>query len=303
MSASHSTSKVSPVLVFSSVTAWMEPSPRTPRTSAGLQMRTLPCSSSSRASLTERLERAEAVAAVDERDRLVRRVLEAERPVERGVAAADDDAGLVAEDLLAADEVVQALALPGVDVVDLELARLEGAVPCGDDQRPGRERLALVRGEDEDLLAVGADPLEVLDLLAEVDVGPELEALLDAEVDERLALDLRVPGDVVDVLLGIDGRDLAAELSEALDDPHGAVAVPAVVGRSETHRPAADDRDVDDLVLAHAAPRVPGTIAALVAAAGATSAAGVGLHGLCRPPRPWPGRKSRIHRPPARSGC
>ena len=175
---------------------------------------------------------------------------------------------------------MKAVALPGVDVLDLELARLEGAVPCGDDERPGRERLALVRREDEDLLAVGADPLEVLDLLPEVDVGSELEALLDAEVDERLALDLRVPGDVVDVLLGIDGGDLAAELSEALDDPHGAVAVPAVVRRSEAHRPAADDRDVDDLVLAHAAPRVPGTIAALVAAAGATSAAGVGLHGL-----------------------
>ena len=63
-----------------------------------------------------------------------------------------------------------------------------------------------------------------------------------------------MPGDVVDVLLGVDGRDLAAELAEALDDAHRAVAVPAVVGRRETHRPAADDRDVDDLVLAHAAP-------------------------------------------------
>ena len=77
------------------------------------------------------------------------------------------------------------------------------------------------------LLAVGADPLEVLDLLVEEDLGSELEALLDAEVDERLALDLRVAGDVVDVLLGIDGGHLAAELAEALDDPDGGVAVPA----------------------------------------------------------------------------
>ena len=136
---------------------------RAPR--AGLQMRTSPCSSSSRASLTE-------VSSARKRSRrwtsvigLSRRVLQAERPVEGGVAAADDDAGLVAEDVLAPDEVVEALALPGVDVLDLELARLEGAVAGGDDQRARREGLALVRGEDEDLLAVGADPLEVLDLL------------------------------------------------------------------------------------------------------------------------------------------
>ena len=53
MRASHSTSNVSPEDVSSSVTASMAPSPRTPRTSAGMQMRTVPCSSRSRASLTD----------------------------------------------------------------------------------------------------------------------------------------------------------------------------------------------------------------------------------------------------------
>ena len=63
-------------------------------------------------------------------------------------------------------------------------------------------------GEDENLPPVGTDALESLTSLSQVHVGPELEALLDAEVDERLALDLRVPGDVVDMLLGVDGGDL-----------------------------------------------------------------------------------------------
>ena len=196
------------------------------------------------------LERAEALAPVDERDREPSRVLEAERPVEGRVAAADDDARLVPEDLLPPDEVVEPAALPVVDVLDLELARLEGPVPGRHDQHAGRERLALVGGEDEVLLAVDADALEVLHLLAEEDLGPELEALLDAEVDERLAQDLRMAGDVVDVLLRVDGGDLAAELTEALDDPDGGVAVPGVVGRREPDGAGADDGDVDDVVVA-----------------------------------------------------
>ena len=101
--------------------------------------------------------------------------------------------------------------------------------------------------EDEELLAVRPTPREVRHLLVEEDLGAELEALLDAEVDERLALDLRVPGDVVDVLLRVDGRDLAAELAEALDDPHGRVAVPGVVRGSEPDGAGADDGDVDDV--------------------------------------------------------
>ena len=64
------------------------------------------------------------------------------------------------------------------------------------------------------MLLAAADALEVLHLLGEEDLGAELEALLDAEVDERLALDLRMAGDVVDVLL-VDRGHLAAELAEA----------------------------------------------------------------------------------------
>ena len=112
-----------------------------------------------------------------------------------------------------------------------------------------------------------------------MDVGAELEPLLDAEVDEILALDLRMARDVVDVLLRIDRRDLAAELAEALDDADGGIAVARVVGSSEADRARADDGDIAD-GFAHAwLDATPGQ-ETLVRAAGAATAARMRLHGL-----------------------
>ena len=97
------------------------------------------------------------------------------------------------------------------------------------------------------------DALERLHLLAEAHLRPVLQALLGAELDQLRAQDLRVPGDVVDVLLRVDRRHLAAELLEALDDPHRRVAVARVVRGGEAGGPAPEDGDVDDAVLAHGA--------------------------------------------------
>src|SRR5207245_638614 len=113
------------------------------------------------------LEGPELVPPVDERDRRAGGVLQAQRPVESGIAAADDHAGLVAEDVLLAHEVVQALALPRVDPLDAELPGLEGAVTGGDDERARQIRATLVRRQREDLLAVLVDALEGLRLLPE----------------------------------------------------------------------------------------------------------------------------------------
>src|SRR4051794_15525770 len=169
------------------------------------------------------------------------RVLEAERPVERAVAAADDHARAVTEDVLFPDEVVEALALPHIDVVDPELARLEGPVAGGDDERPAQEGAALVGRDREQLLAVLAPTLERLHLLAKPDLRAVLEALLGPEIDELLPLDLRVPGDVVDVLLRIDGGDLPTDLLQALDNPNGRVAMTGVVGGRESGRSCAEN--------------------------------------------------------------
>ena len=61
-----------------------------------------------------------------------------------------------------------------------------------DDEGTREEPLARVRRQGQDLLAVLRDALESRYLLVQVDVGAELEALLDAEVDELLAEDLRM---------------------------------------------------------------------------------------------------------------
>ena len=143
---------------------------------------------------------------------------------------------------------MEALPLPLVDALDAELARLEGPVAGRDDDHARLDPPARRASSAESTSSpFWPRRVEVSHLLAEHDVGAELEALLGAEVDERLPLDLRVAGHVEDVLLGIDGRDLAAELLEALDD---ADASPPGARRSRTAAsptgPAADDRDVVD---------------------------------------------------------
>src|SRR5262245_26806591 len=179
---------------------------------------------------------------MNERDRQVGGVLEAERPVERRVAAADDHTAFAGEHVLLADEVVEPAALPVVDPVDPELARLERAVAGGDDDRLRLDRLAGRGRNGLDLIA----RRELAHLLAKEDVGAELESLLGAEVDEGLTLDLRMARDVVDVLLRVDRGDLAAELLEALEDADGRLAMAGVVGSREADGPGADDRDVVD---------------------------------------------------------
>src|SRR5215213_11118597 len=165
-----------------------------------------------------------------------------------------DDAAPVAEDLLLAHEVVETSPLPLVDAVDAELPRLEGAVAGGDDQRAREIGAALVGADGEDLLPVVIDTVERLHLFPQPDLGAVLEALLRAEVDERLSENLRVTRDVVDVLLGVDGGDLSPELLETLDYTDGAVAVSCVVRRRQPARAGAQDRDVDDAVRAASVP-------------------------------------------------
>src|SRR4051812_30659152 len=107
----------------------------------------------------------------------------------------------------------------------------------GDDDRLARHLRAGAGLDREELTVLVSGPRERLHLLSEHDLRAELEALLRAEIYKRLAADLRVAGDVVDVLLGIDRRDLAAQLLEALDDADRGLAMAAVVGRSEPDRP------------------------------------------------------------------
>ena len=146
---------------------------------------------------------------------------------------------------------MEAFALPLVDPVDAELPGLEGAVTGGDDDRARKVGAARLRRQREVLLPVLIDELESLRLLAEDDLRAVLEALLGAHLDELLPEDLRMPGDVEHVLLGIGRGHLTPELLEALDDPNRRIAVPCVIRSREPDGARAQDRDVDEAVSAH----------------------------------------------------
>ena len=123
-------------------------------------------------------------------------------------------------------------------------------MPGGDDERAAEVGRVAARRDGKELLAVLRDPLEGLHLLAEVHVSAPLEALLGAELDEVAAQDLRVAGDVEDVLLGVDRRDLAPELLDRVDDSNGRVPVAGVVRSGEPSWARAENGDVDDAVRA-----------------------------------------------------
>src|SRR4029079_12588151 len=94
-------------------------------------------------------------------------VLEVDRPVERGVAAAHDHAALAGEVGLALDEVVEGAAAPLLEALDRQRARLERAVPGRDDDRARGIWAALVGRDRPQLLAAAVDALERLDRLAQ----------------------------------------------------------------------------------------------------------------------------------------
>ena len=85
---------------------------------------------------------------VDQRHALGDR-LQVQRPVERGIAAADDDEVVAAEILHAAHRIEDALALIGLDAGDRRALRLERAAAGRDDHDLGLEHLVLVGGDAE----------------------------------------------------------------------------------------------------------------------------------------------------------
>ena len=81
--------------------------------------------------------------------------------------------------------------------------------------------------------------------------GAELKSLRDHVAHEVLGQDLREAGHVEDVLLGIEGHELAAERGQGVHDARRGAAHARVEGGEEPGRPPADDRDVPELLLGH----------------------------------------------------
>jgi hypothetical protein len=183
--------------------------------------------------------------AVDQRDG-TGDALEVEGPVAGAVPTADDQDVLVAHDLELADEVHEPAVLEVLGV--RERPRREGPDAARDQHRLGVDLDALV-GPDQEAAVLLLH--QRLGTVAE-EVGRVVGGgLLDAALDEVLPLDGGEPGDVVDLLLGVERGDLPAGLGQRVQDGGGQPAEAGVVRRVEAGWPCSDDAEID-LVTFHA---------------------------------------------------
>ena len=173
------------------------------------------------------------------------------RPVERRIAAADDQDALVAEGLHLAHGVVHAGALIGVDALDRRLLRLERAAAGGDHDRLAFEDLVAVGPHPEARRLGGAERLQALDHLAEMEDRPERLDLAHQVVDDALAGDDRKAGDVVDRLLGIELGALPADFRQDVDEMGLDVEEAELEHREQPDRARADDHDIGLDALRH----------------------------------------------------
>src|SRR5207249_1381258 len=173
--------------------------------------------------------------------------LEVHRPVERRVATAHEQHALPGEDPGFEDAVVQPLPVPAAYVFERQLARREGADPPRDEH--GARRVLVGLGDDgEGRFAVLRLALQADHLLSEMDRGLELERLLGHPLHEVLGEHLGEAGDVEDVLLGIERRELPAHLVEVVDQAAGRAAHPGVEGGEQARRAGADYGDIFDVL-------------------------------------------------------
>jgi hypothetical protein len=181
--------------------------------------------------------RAEFRSPVHERDR-ARLAAELQRPVERAVAAARDQDVLAMEVLGAAHAVEQLGALIPLRVRHEQSPRLERAEAARDDEAAGVEARSC-RGHDiESPRALARDRNH---FLAEMEPGMERLDLLHQPVYQLLRAADRQRRDIVDRLVGIELRALAARVRERIDDFAFHAEQAELEHREEADRPRADD--------------------------------------------------------------
>ena len=156
---------------------------------------------------------AEIVAPVQQRHALGDR-MQIERPVERGIAAADDQDVLVAELLHLAHGIEHRGAFIGLDARHRRTLRLERAAARGDHHHLALEHLA---GIGRDAKAGIADLLDRLHHLVEMEGRMERLDLFEQRFRQALAGDEGNAGNVVDRFFRIELGALAADLVEDVD--------------------------------------------------------------------------------------
>ena len=198
--------------------------------------------------LLDRMRRAaEFVAAMHQRHALADRV-EVQRPVERGVAAADDQDVLAAEVFHLAHGVVHRLAFKGFDARHRRTLRLERAAAGRHDQHGALEHLAAIGGDAETRIA---DLLNALHHLVQVELRIERLDLLHQALGEALAGDHRDAGNVVDRLLGIQFGALSADLVQDVDQMHLDVEQPEFKHGEQSAGARANNKDIGFNRFAH----------------------------------------------------
>lgn len=181
--------------------------------------------------------RTEAVPAVDDRH-AQRDRREHQRPVDRGVAATDDDdvpAGQVGGML---DEVQDRVAGPLGG--GRQRLRAERADPTRQ-QHGLRPHVETGPGTDNDTVVVGGHR----DRLLLEQVGRRERLGLGDQVGDQVAtLDPWEAGHIEDVLLRVHGTDLAAGRRECIEQRHRQSPQPGVERTEQADRPGADDEEV-----------------------------------------------------------
>ena len=125
-----------------------------------------------------------------------------------------------------------------------ETAWREGADPCGD--YDGSRRESVGAGLHDEMLAVA---LEADHVLVEVTRLSKLCGLRLERLHEILGEHLRKAGDVEDVLLGIQRRELSTNLRERVEHLGRRAAHPTIKESEEARGPSAKNSYVFDLVL------------------------------------------------------
>ncbi len=140
--------------------------------------------------------------------------LQIQRPIERGIAAADDEHVAILEILHLAHGVEDRGALIMLDAGKRRPLRGEGPAARGDHQDLAFELGAAIGGEPEAVI----EALETFDPLIEMELGAEGLDLCHEPVGQLLAADHGEPRDVVDRLLWVELGALAARAVENVDD-------------------------------------------------------------------------------------
>src|SRR5438105_3076133 len=161
------------------------------------------------------------------------------RPIESRVASANDYDLLSAEFGRIADAVMNATAVPLLGTGLGKTPRRKGADAGGDDDGPRRKAVGL-RHEDQ-MIVFSLQPRHVL---IQECRKLELRGLLRERLDQVLRENLRVARYIEDVLLGVQRRQLAAELRESVHDLGGRPAHSGIKKSEEPCGSSADDRDV-----------------------------------------------------------